>query len=112
MAVRALSRQGVNVTYKSVTTQPYNVNTSVASNTETSVTVKAYPRHIVANQFNHPSLIGKSVKEFYFVGNALANPPKPTDQIVQGTEVYTVYSYREHFAGGEVCLYCVLAVKQ
>ena len=111
MAVRSISRQGVSITYKSVTSV-YNVNTGVATPTEASTTLKAYPKHLVANHYNYPNLVGKSVKEFYIVGNALSTKPNPADLIIQGTETYSVVSYREHVAGGQVCMYCILAVKQ
>lgn len=112
MAFRTLIRQGVNVTYTTVTTSAYNVNTGIAANTESSVTVKAYPKHIIANQYNYPNLIGKTLREFYIAGNALASPPKSTDKIVYNSDTYTVSSLREHIGDGQVCLYCILAVKQ
>jgi hypothetical protein len=111
MAVRAISRQGVSVTYVKVTST-YNVTTGSATSVEARTTTKAYPKHLVANHYNHPNLVGKSVKEFYFVGSALASAPNPADKIVQGSDTYSVVSYREHVALGEVCLYCVIATKQ
>lgn len=112
MAVRALSRQGVDITYTHVTTGTYDVNQGSSTPSGSSTTVKSYPKHVVANQYNYPNLIGKSLREFYIVGTALSTPPKPTDKITFNSEVYTVIKYTEHIAGGQVALYKILAVKQ
>lgn len=108
-SVNAINRQGVNVTYRTVTEGAYDVNTGTVTNVESDITVKAYPREIIATQYNFPNLIGKRLVEFY-----VANPTlvvNPNDKIVFGTDVFTVLKYRSHFANGQVCLFCIYAVK-
>lgn len=111
MAIRALTRQGVNISYKHITST-YDQNTGGTSESTTTETVKAYPKHLVANQYNYPALINKSMREFYIIGNALSSVPKENDEITFNSEKYSVVRHREHIAGGEVCLYCIIAVKQ
>jgi len=106
-----INAHGVNVSYVVLTEGGYNVETGTNSNTETSYTVKAYPKNAKVSQYNHPNLIGKLVVEFLISQEALVVIPNNTDKIVYKGITYTVDSYKEITAEGSVVLLKVLAVK-
>lgn len=106
----AIDRHGLSSTYKVITEGAYDVNTGSATNTETSYTVKMYMKHIKANQFNYPNLIGKTAGLFYILAYGLAFVPTATDLIVYDGKTYKVDSVQSHAAGGSTVLYRVLAV--
>ncbi len=106
-----INAHGLNVTYVVLTEGDYNVETGTNSNTETTYTVKAYPKNAKVNQYNYPNLIGKSVVEFLISQELLTVVPSNTDKIIYKGITYTVDSYREITAEGSVVLLKVLAVK-
>lgn len=98
-------------TYTKVTTGTYNIETGSVTNTETNYSVSLYKKHIVANQYNYPNLIGKDVARFYLINESLAFTPSVNDRITFGSDTYTVDSLQSHTANGEVLLYRIIAVK-
>jgi hypothetical protein len=110
-AIQMIELHGVTSTYTKVTNGSYDPNTGSVTNTETSFTVKTYPKHIKATQFNYPNLIGKDAVLVYLPGNTSVGTPDTSDKITIGSDVYTVDSFQKHIALGEVCLYRIVAVK-
>jgi hypothetical protein len=102
---------GVSVDIKSVTTGAYNVETGGVTNTETSTTVTAFPKTVVANSYNYPNLIGKKLQEFLVVASDLTQAPKAQDTIHRASDVLTIERVSEHAAGGAIIIYKLLAVK-
>jgi uncharacterized protein YdhG (YjbR/CyaY superfamily) len=111
VAIRAINRHGLDLEYTSVVTGVYNRDTARTENTRTTSTLKMYPRHVVADQYKLPTLIGKEVIVFYLANNALTFIPKPNDEIAYNAKTYKVVSFQEHFASGAVALYRITAVK-
>ena len=108
-AQRAINKHGITSTYK-VRSQPaYNVETGTASQTETSVTLKLFPKAVKVNQFNYPNLIGKTVIKFLALGDAIT--PSTDDVIIFDSEVYSIDSFTEHYADSQVILWQILCVK-
>lgn len=105
-------RHGLNATYHVINQGTYNPATGSVSNTETSKTIKVYKKHITANQYNYPNLIGKELAEFYVASDALSSRPKVNDAITFNGDKYRITEFREHSAGGIICLYCLIGVKQ
>lgn len=110
-AKRRIYPNGVSITFKSITEGTYNPATGTTTNTETSTVITAFPKRVVATNYNFPNLIGKEVTEFLVVATDLATKPKTLDTITRGTDVYTVDNTKEHVARGEVVIYKILAVK-
>ena len=106
-----ITRHGFNISYKSRVVQSYNPATGTASASENTYAIKAYPKHIRANQYSFPELIGKDVVMFYIANSGLSFTPKPGDEIAYHSVVYKVTSLQSHAAQGEICLYKVVAVK-
>lgn len=106
-----ITRHGVLISYKAKGLQTYNPATSVATSSDNSYTVKSYPKHIRANQYNYPSLVGKDVVMFYLANSGLTFTPKAGDEITYNSVVYKVTSLQSHAALGEICLYKIVAVK-
>lgn len=106
----AIDRHGISATYKVITEGTYNVETSSTTNTETSYTVKMYMKHLKANQFNYPNLIGKQAGLFYILGYNLSFNPAAKDTIIYSGVTYTVDSVQSHATNGQIVLYRVLAV--
>lgn len=72
---RAIDRHGISAVYKVITEGAYNVDTGSVTNTETSYNIKIYLKHIKANQFNYPNMIGKDAGLFYILGYNLSFVP-------------------------------------
>lgn len=108
---KMIEQYGSNVTYRSVSEPTYDFDTGRATATSSDKTFKAYKRHVVANQYNYPNLVGKDVAEFYVYAASFDSKPKINDKIVQDGETYTVQRYGEHGAYGQVILYKLLCVK-
>lgn len=109
-SVKLIAKHGISMTYKSVARVVDEVQGTVTQ-TVTPYTVTMYPRQIVANQYNMPTLVGKEVIQFY-----LANPPNAfvvtvNDTITYNSTSYKVQSWQSHMANGVVCLYRIIAVK-
>lgn len=105
----AIDRHGLSSTYKVITEGTYDVNTSAATNTETSYTVKMYMKHLKASQFNYPNMVGKEAGLFYILAYGLAFVPTATDLIVYDGKTYKVDSVQKHTAGSQIVLYRILA---
>lgn len=111
VAKNAIARHGSSSTFIHVTQGSYNTSTGIASVSEATETITVYKKHIKANQYFLPSLIGKDVAEFYVAGNAMTIAPKVNDKITFNSVTYTIESITEHHAGGEVGVYCLIGVK-
>lgn len=111
ITLRAINTHGRNCTYTVVTEGAYNIETSSTTNTETSHSVKMYKKHIRANQYNFPNMIGRDSALFYLANNNLSFTPTTTDKITVDGVTYVVDSVMEHAADGLVILYKIIAVK-
>lgn len=111
ITLQAINTHGKICSYSVVTEGAYNIETGSSTNTETAYSIKMYKKHITANQYNFPNLIGRDSAVFYIANNALAFVPKPKDKILIDSTTYTVDSITEHAAEGVVILYKVLAVR-
>lgn len=107
----ALQRHGLDLVYSSVTTGVYDVEAGSTTNVNTDYTLRMYPKQVIVNQYNYPSLIGKEVIQFYLANPPLAFTPKLNDEIAYKSTVYRVQSYQEHMASGSIVLYRIIAVK-
>jgi hypothetical protein len=70
-----------------------------------------YKRHIRANQYNYPNLIGQDAALFYLVNYNLVFTPTVRDKILIDSQVYNVDSITEHRANGAIVLYKILALR-
>lgn len=102
---------GLTITYRTVGESVYDVESGSVTNTSTETVLKAFPKAFRASTYSMPSLIGKNASEWLVVAPDLPSIPKPLDKILKGTEVFTVETYSEHVAEGEVVLYKIIAVK-
>ena len=110
-ASAAINLHGESCTYTKVQEGTYNVSTGSVTNTETSYTIKVYRKQIRATQYNYPNLIGKYGILVYMVPSTNVGTIDTNDRITFGSDVYTVDSYQEHRANGELCLYRIVCVK-
>jgi hypothetical protein len=108
---KLIDLHGDTCTYKVVNEGAYNIETGSTANTETSYSVVMYKKHLVANQYNFPDLIGKDSAIFYLANNSLSFSPNINDKVLFNTETYTVQSIVKHSARGDVVLFKILAVK-
>lgn len=107
---RALQRHGQNLTYSTITRVVDPILGS-ATETITSTVLKIYPEPLQANQWNFPTLVGKTVVQFYLAADGLTFTPKPSDEITYQGEVYRINSYQNFTAHGKTILYKLLGVK-
>ena len=107
-AQELIYRNGVNIEYSSVTNS-YNPATSKTTNTETTTTIKAFPKKVVVNQFNYPNLIGKTLINFMIV--ALDVTPKLGDVILHDGSKFSVVDIKVHYAQGDKVFYNVIGSK-
>jgi hypothetical protein len=107
----AINLHGRSLIYKSVGSPSYNIETGTATTGETSYTVKGYRRHVKANQYNYPDLIGQDVVQFYVIPSDIGVKPKPQDVVTDAEGTYKVISYQEHEALGQTVLMKILCVK-
>ena len=107
---RALLRHGQNLTYSSITRVVDPILGS-ATETLTSTTLKIYPEPVQVNQYNYPTLVGKTVVVFYLAADCLTFTPKPSDEITYQGEVYRINSIQSFTAHGKTILYKLLGVK-
>ena len=108
---RFLAINGRNMTYSRIIEGSYDVETGKTTNTSSDTTVTMYKKHIRANQYNYPNLVGKDAAEFYILSSDLSSKPDIRDKITDGTDVYQIDSFRTHEAHQEIILYVVLGVK-
>jgi hypothetical protein len=108
---KLITAHGQAMSYVSVTEGIYNIETGSTANTETTYTVTMYKKHISANQYSFPSLIGKTAAIFYLVNDSLSFIPAVQDKITFAGETFTIESLVEHRAQGAIVLYRLIAVK-
>lgn len=108
---RMIDQHGQSVTYTKVTEGTYNIETGSTANTDTTYTVKMYKKHIRANQYNYPNLIGRNAAMFYLTNLDLAFLPSVRDKITANGETFEIDSVVEHSARGEIVLYKLIAIK-
>lgn len=109
--IRQIEKHGQTMTYKAVTESAYNIETGSSTNTDTDYAVKMYKKHIRANQYNYPNLIGQDAALFYLANNKLQFVPNVRDKIVVDSKSYVIDNITEHRANGVIVLYRILAVK-
>ena len=109
-AIRAITTHGSNCTYSKVASV-YDVETSIATKTLTSYSIKAYKQHLKATQFHYPSLINKDAALFLVSGYQLGFTPEVEDQVVILSETYKVQQVQQHSAYGSIFLYKLACVK-
>lgn len=110
-AKQAVNLHGESCTYTQVTNGAYDVETGSSTTTEVNTVVKAYRKHIRANQFNYPNLVGKNAILLYLVADSIVGSPTNDDKITFGSETYQVDQWQSHAALGQVVLYRISAVK-
>lgn len=108
---RSIDRQGQIMQYVSVVEGDYNIETGSTTNTEVNYSVKMYKKHIRANQYNYPNLVGKDSAIFYLANSSLDFTPTIRDKIQVNQITYTIDSITEHSANGSIILYKLVAVK-
>lgn len=108
---KMIDRHGQAMTYTKVTEGSYNIETGSTVNTASTYTLTMYKKHIRANQYNYPNLIGITSAVFYLANNALTFVPAVRDKITVNNEVFEIESIVEHSALGQVVLYKLVAVK-
>lgn len=106
-----IDRHGKLLTYSVVAEGSYNIETGTVTNSQVNYSIKMYKRHIKANQYNYPNLIGQDAAIFYIANHKLEFIPAIRDRITDATGTYTIDSITQHEASGQVILYKVLAVK-
>ena len=111
IVLKALNQHGKTCTYSVVSEGSYNIETGSTTNSETAHTVKMYKKHIRANQYNFPNMIGRDSALFYLANNNLEFTPAIKDKITVDSTTYTVDSITEHAADGLIILYKLLTVK-
>lgn len=111
MTDSAINRHGMLSKYVAKSTGDYDVETGTVINTETEYSIKVYRKHIKANQYNFPNLIGKDIALFYLSAGQLTFVPNVQDLIIYNSETYKVDSIQSHTANGAVILYRVVGVK-
>ena len=107
---RALQRHGQSLSYSTITRVVDAVEGTVTE-TPTVLTLRIYPEPMQVNQYNFPTLVGKTVVQFYLAADGLTFTPKPSDEITYQGEVYRVNSFQSFTAHGKTILYKLLGVK-
>lgn len=107
---RALKRHGMDLPYSTITRTVEPIEGAVTE-VITNVTLRIYPEPLQVNQYNFPTLVGKTVVQFYLAADGLTFTPKPSDEITYLGEVYRVNSIQAHTAHGKTILYKLIGVK-
>ena len=108
--IRALQRHGTDLAYSTSTRVVDDIEGTVTES-KTSSTLRMYPEPIQVNQWNFPTLVGKSVVQFYLAANGLTFTPKPSDEITYLGDTYRVNSFQAYTAHGKTVLYKLIGVK-
>lgn len=108
---QALKAHGKLATYIRVSSGVYDIETGKSTNSDTSYSIQMYKKHIRANQYNFPNLVGKDSAIFYVSATDITFVPNMRDKIVFDNVTYTIDSYMEHAAGGQVVLIKLIGVK-
>lgn len=106
-----LTRHGIPSVYRQVITGTYDVETGSVTNTSVDFNVKIYMKHLKANQYAYPNLVGKDAAMFYLSGSAGINPLSQ-DLILINSKTYKVDSVQAHSAEGSILLYRIIGVAQ
>ena len=107
---RALQRHGMDLPYSTITRTVDPIEGTVTE-VITNVTLRIYPEPLQVNQYNFPTLVGKTVVQFYLAADGLTFTPKPSDEITYLGDVYRVNSIQAHAAHGKTILYKLVGVK-
>lgn len=107
---RALQRHGQNLSYSTIARVVDPIEGTVTETLTTS-SLRIYPKPVQVNQYNYPTLVGKTVVQFYLAADGLTFTPKPSDEITYQGEVYRINSYQNFTAHGKIILYKLLGVK-
>ena len=107
---RALQRHGQSLPYSTITRTVDPIEGTVTEVLSTS-TLRIYPRPMQATQWNFPTLVGKSVVQFYMAAEGLSFTPKPSDEITYLGDVYRINSFQSFTAHGKTILYKLVGVK-
>lgn len=106
-----LQLHGKPAIYSRISAGVYDIETGSTTNSSSDISLQMYKKHLRANQYNYPNLIGKDAAVFYVAVDALTFTPKARDYITFDGVKYNVDSYSEHAAHGMVVLYKILGVK-
>lgn len=106
----AIDRHGSMISYDSIQEGTYDVNSGSVTSSTTNYAIKAYMKHIKANQFNYPNLIGKEAGLFYVLAYGLAFVPEAQDLITFNGKTYKVDSVQSHSANSQIVLYRIMGV--
>ena len=107
---RALQRHGMDLVYRTTVRVVDPILGSVTE-TPTDYTLRIYPEPIQVNQWNFPTLVGKTVVAFYLSADSITFLPKPSDEITYLGVVYRIGSYQSFTAHGRTILYRLIGVK-
>ena len=110
ITIQAIKRNAIDVQYLEVQVGEYDTKTATITNTNVTHNIKVYKKHIVANEYNFPNLIGKEAASFYIANQGLTFTPKTRDIIKQGDKEYSIESISEFAASGNVVLYIAVGV--
>lgn len=105
-----LEKHGITATYTQVSEGVYNLDTGTAGTSTLDYSVKVYMKHMRANQYSFPNLIGKNVGLFYIAAATLLVIPEINDRITYNNKTYTVESVQSHSANGAIVLYRIVGV--
>lgn len=109
--INEINKHGSDCTYVSVAEGVYDIETLSTTNTNTNYTIRMYPQHFTANQYNAPNLVGKETIQFLLANSNLAFTPSVQDKIILSGVTYTVDSIKKHRANGIIVLYKLVSVK-
>lgn len=107
---RAIQRHGQSLPYSTITRTVDPIEGTVTE-VLTSVTLRIYTEPLQVNQWNFPTLVGKSVVQFYMAAEGLSFTPKPSDEITYLGDVYRINSFQSFTAHGKTVLYKLVGVK-
>lgn len=110
-AKKLIYRNGIDVTFTRVIEGTYDSNTGSVTNTESTKSVKVYPKVITANAWQFPNLINREMREYLVVSQDLGYKPEAQDKITEGSTVYSVVSVKDIVARNESVVYIIAAVK-
>lgn len=108
---KLIKQHGESVTYTQVTEGSYNIETGSTANTSSDHIVTMYKKHLKANQYNFPNLVGITSAIFYLANSGLTFTPAIRDKITVNGEMFEINTIVEHRARGELVLYKLVAVK-
>jgi hypothetical protein len=119
-SIKFIEKHGVDLTYKIKSgTSVYDPDTLTVTTPSTTVQLRMYIRHLIANHYNYPNLVGKDSIMFYVAPDPNypfyswffdeLNKANPSDEIYYNSLVYNVVSVQKHTAEGVVGLYRIVA---